>query len=218
MQQAAVSLFARRGFAATGIRELGAEAGITSATIYHYFGNKESLLASIINECLLELAEAGVRAMRRSADPAVQLAGLVGSHVGITAVNPLTCRVAEYEMRGLTEVNRVEMQKMRDEYESMFGQVLERGQRFGAFDLLDVGLSRLAILEMCTGVAHWYRPDGRVQLVEVQNFFVNVACRMVSINRDEIAGVEFLETPRRLSSEPDSRFTDVWGIGTVARR
>ena len=45
VQQAAVLLFARQGFAATGIRELGAAAGINSATIYHYVGSKESLLA-----------------------------------------------------------------------------------------------------------------------------------------------------------------------------
>lgn len=48
VQRAAVTLFATKGFAATGIRELGAEAGINSATLYHYVGSKESLLASII--------------------------------------------------------------------------------------------------------------------------------------------------------------------------
>ena len=32
VQRAAVTLFATKGFAATGIRELGAEAGINSAT------------------------------------------------------------------------------------------------------------------------------------------------------------------------------------------
>ncbi len=45
VQRAAVTLFATKGFAATGIRELGAEAGINSATLYHYVGSKESLLA-----------------------------------------------------------------------------------------------------------------------------------------------------------------------------
>ena len=65
----------------TGIRELGAEAGINSATLYHYVGSKESLLASIIRSCLDELTQSGERAMRRSADPVVQLAGLVSSHV-----------------------------------------------------------------------------------------------------------------------------------------
>ncbi|TWH41886.1 TetR family transcriptional regulator [Rhodococcus rhodochrous J38] len=216
VQQAAVTLFATKGFAATGIRELGAEAGINSATLYHYVGSKESLLASIIRSCLDELMTAGTHAMRRSAEPVVQLAGLVASHVGITAVNQLTARVAEYEMRALTDANRVELQAMRDEYEMLFGQVLERGHRVGAFTIDDLALCRLAILEMCTGVAHWYRPGGRLELEDVQRYFVRAACRLISIDPAELDGADFLQDTRRLDSEPEARSSDVWGTGTGA--
>lgn len=216
VQRAAVGLFATKGFAATGIRELGAEVGINSATLYHYVGNKEALLALIIRSCLSELAEAGFRAMRRSADPVVQLAGLVSSHVGITAVNQLTARVAEYEMRALTETNRAELQAMRDSYEMLFGQVLERGQRVGSFDIEDLTLCRLAILEMCTGVAHWYRPGGRLSLNGVQEYFVGAACRLTGVDRGELDGVDYLQEVRRLDSEPETHSTDVWGTGALA--
>lgn len=211
VQRAAVTLFATKGFAATGIRELGAEAGINSATLYHYVGSKESLLASIIRSCLDELTQSGERAMRRSADPVVQLAGLVSSHVGITAVNQLTARVAEYEMRGLTGDNRTELQTLRDEYEQLFGQILERGQRVGAFDIEDLALSRLAILEMCTGVAHWYRPGGRLELEDVQRFFVSTTCKLLSVPSDELRGAEFIHDVRKLDSEPETQSSEIWG-------
>jgi AcrR family transcriptional regulator len=216
VQRAAVNLFATKGFAATGIRELGAEAGINSATLYHYVGSKESLLALIIRSCLTELTDAGTRAMRCSADPVVQLAGLVSSHVGITAVNQLTARVAEYEMRALTEVNRAELQAMRDEYEMLFGQVLERGHRVGSFEIEDTTMCRLAILEMCTGVAHWYRPGGRLGLEEVQRYFVGAACRLIGVDRSELDGADYLQEVRRLDSEPAAHSADVWGTGTLA--
>jgi AcrR family transcriptional regulator len=216
VQRAAVTLFATKGFAATGIRELGAEAGINSATLYHYVGSKESLLALIIRSCLTELTEAGTSAMRRSADPVVQLAGLVSSHVGITAVNQLTARVAEYEMRALTEANRAELQAMRDEYEMLFGQVLERGHRVGSFEIEDTTMCRLAILEMCTGVAHWYRPGGRLGLEEVQRYFVGAACRLIGVDRSELDGADYLQEVRRLDSEPETHSADVWGTGALA--
>ncbi|MFC9840465.1 TetR/AcrR family transcriptional regulator [Rhodococcus sp. NPDC127530] len=216
VQRAAVTLFATKGFAATGIRELGAEAGINSATLYHYVGSKESLLALIIRSCLDELMEAGTRAMRSSADPVVQLAGLVASHVGISAVNQLTARVAEYEMRALTEANRAELQAKRDEYEVLFGQVLERGQRVGSFAIEDLALCRLAILEMCTGVAHWYRPGGRLNLDDVQQYFVGAACRLIAVDRSELDGADYLQDVRRLDSEPETHSTDVWGTGALA--
>ena len=202
VQQAGVALFSRKGFAATGIRELGAEAGINSATLYHYVGSKELLLASIIRACLEEMTQAGERALKRSADPAVQLAGLVAAHVGLTAVNRLTARVAEYEMLGLTGTNRDEMQKMRDDYEAFFGHVLERGGRVGVFHVDDLAMSRLAVLEMCTGVAHWYRPDGRLTLPEIQDYFVRAAFRLVSADYGALDGADFSDESRRLDSEP----------------
>lgn len=47
--RAAVDLFARRGYAATSVREIVAEAGVTKPVLYYYFGNKEGLLRSIVN-------------------------------------------------------------------------------------------------------------------------------------------------------------------------
>ncbi len=211
VQRAAVTLFAVKGFAATGIRELGAQAGMNSATLYHYVGSKEQLLASIIRACLEEMTSSGERAIRRSSEPVVQLAGLVSSHVGLTAVNQLTARVAEYEMRGLTGDNRAELQAMRDEYEQLFGQIIERGHRVGAFASDDLALTRLAILEMCTGVAHWYRPGGRLELEAVQRFFVRSACTLLAVDHSELDGVDFIAETRRLHSEPEAHSADVWG-------
>jgi len=202
VQRAGVSLFAAKGFAATGIRELGSEAGINSATIYHYVGSKEDLLVSIMRSCLQELFDAGAAALRASSEPVVQLAGLVSSHVGFTAVNQLTARVAEYEMRALSEANRPSLQGMRDDYEALFAQVLERGQRVGAFPSEDLTMTRLAIMEMGTGVAHWYRPDGRLDLPLVQRFFVDMACKILSVDPAALDGIDYVRTPTRLDSEP----------------
>lgn len=207
VQRAGVSLFAMKGFAATGIRELGSAAGINSATLYHYVGSKEDLLVSIMRSCLQELIDAGAGALRASSEPVVQLAGLVSSHVGLTAVNQLTARVAEYEMRALSATNRPSLQALRDEYEALFAQVLERGQRVGAFKTQDLTMARLAIMEMGTGVAHWYRPDGRLDLPPVQRFFVDMACKILSVDPVVLHGIDYVRLPTRLDSEPHRTVT-----------
>lgn len=43
----AAELFARKGFAATSIREIADAAGITKPTLYYYFGSKEGLVRHI---------------------------------------------------------------------------------------------------------------------------------------------------------------------------
>ncbi len=47
---AAWKLFAARGFPRTGMRELAAEAGASTATIYAHFPNKRDLLVALIDE------------------------------------------------------------------------------------------------------------------------------------------------------------------------
>lgn len=202
VQQAAVACFAARGFAATGIRELGAAAGINSATLYHYAGSKEELLVGIMRSCLDAMIDSGSAALRTSPEPTLQLAALVSSHVGFTATNPLTSRVAEHEMRALGAENRRAMQHLRDEYESLFAQVVQRGLRVGEFTADDATMARLALMEMGTGVAHWYRPDGRLTLAQVQHNFVNMACRILAANPAPLEGADYIRPPELLGSEP----------------
>jgi AcrR family transcriptional regulator len=200
--RAAVRLFAARGYAATGIRDLGREAGLNSATLYHYTSGKEELLESVMRGCTSELIAAAKRAVQGSDDPKVQLARLVRAHVGLSAVNPLTARVTDHELRALSPAKGAEMLALRDEYEAIFGQVLRRGARAGQFRVADLHVTRLALLEMCNGVANWYRPDGRLGVGAVQDHFVEIASRAVGVEPLEAADIGPREEPVRLLSEP----------------
>ena len=203
VQRAAVALFAQKGFAATGIRELGGAAGINSATLYHHMGGgKEALLAAIMRTCLDELVRGGRNALAISSDPTLQLIALIASHVGISALNPLTARVTDQEMRSLSPQNFEILVGLRDDYESMFSTALERGVRTGAFHLTDVRLARLAILEMCNGVAHWYRRDGRLSVKEVQRRFVEFGIRMIGADPAELTDLGDFAEPINLDIEP----------------
>lgn len=161
-----------------------------------------------MRECLTALLQGGEEAIEASADPGRQLAALTAAHVGFSAVNPLTAQVTDQEVRSLDVSTRTQLVAMRDEYESMFADVLERGADGGVFQLADVGVARLALLEMCSGVAHWYRPDGRLSCVEVQERFVEFAARLVGCDPLARPEVPFPE-PVRLAIEPvaDTGFT-----------
>src|SRR5687767_5848255 len=61
---AASSLFADRGVDATSIRDIAKEAGITLATVHHYFGTKEQLYQACIEAMYAEL-----ESLRESVEP-----------------------------------------------------------------------------------------------------------------------------------------------------
>lgn len=46
--QAAAELFSQRGYAGVGVDELAARSGIAKTAIYHHFGNKDGLLAAVL--------------------------------------------------------------------------------------------------------------------------------------------------------------------------
>ncbi len=47
----ALALFARKGYAAVGVREIAKTAGVNISMINYYFGEKAGILKAIINEC-----------------------------------------------------------------------------------------------------------------------------------------------------------------------
>jgi TetR/AcrR family transcriptional regulator len=52
---AAVSRFAQQGIAATALRDIATDAGVTSAMLHYYFGNKTQLEQAVVEERLLPL-------------------------------------------------------------------------------------------------------------------------------------------------------------------
>jgi len=49
---AAIGLFARKGYAATTVREIVEAAGVTKPVLYYYFGNKEGIFHEMMREAM----------------------------------------------------------------------------------------------------------------------------------------------------------------------
>jgi AcrR family transcriptional regulator len=82
---AAAELFAERGYAAVGMDDIGAAAGVTGPAIYRHFGAKASVLTSVFDRVIdavtVERDLIGENATD-SDDPAAKLRGLVGAYAG----------------------------------------------------------------------------------------------------------------------------------------
>lgn len=202
VDRAAVLLFSERGYAATGIRDIGGQLGVNSATLYHYVGTKEELLVRVMRNCLQQLLEAAERCTEGEASPRVKLSRIVQAHVGLSALNPLTARVTDQEVRALTEPFLSQITAMRDSYEEVIESVIELGIRTDGFSTPDARTARLAIIAMCNGVADWYRPHGRLTVVDIQVQFSDYACRIVGVDPVSAADIGRNAQRIRLHTEP----------------
>jgi AcrR family transcriptional regulator len=171
---AAVELFAGRGFHGTGIRDIALRAGLSTASLYHYMGTKEDLLAEIMRTSMDLLLRAAA-AVGSDGEPPDRIVRLVHVHVLAHAVRPLHTRVTDDEMRALSAPVRAEVVTLRDRYEQIWQQAIDYGVTAGSFRVRAPGLARLALLEMCSGVARWYAPDGPLTLDQLAARYAEMA-------------------------------------------
>lgn len=167
VQAAAVRLFARKGFAATGLRELAAEAQLTPAALYHYMDSKEDLLLDIMRATIEPLRAAAEDLLDEIAEPERRLAALVELHVWVHGGQPLQTLVSDTELRALEGERRQVAIELRDRYEDVWRTVVKDGCDAGRFDVADPRLAAIGLIELCTGVSHWYTPAGERRLTEL---------------------------------------------------
>ncbi|WP_176630651.1 TetR/AcrR family transcriptional regulator [Desulfolutivibrio sulfoxidireducens] len=72
----ALGLFVSRGFAATRIVDIAAQAGVSSGLLYHYFRSKDDLLAALLAESLpkMDAAARGLEALEAPVADKIRLA------------------------------------------------------------------------------------------------------------------------------------------------
>jgi len=96
--EAAVKLFARQGFAATGVRQLARQAGVNLATVNYFYGSKVGLL-KVILEDLYSGHLAVIRSNLAGRDPVeVKLRRLVKALAGYMAANQEKVIIAVTEL------------------------------------------------------------------------------------------------------------------------
>lgn len=165
--RAALTLFAEKGFHGTGIRDLANEAGLTTSTLYHYMANKDELLVEIMTGAIAPLKQAVERILAEVQGPAAALSAIVEHHVWVHATERLATLVADTEVRALTGERRERVLALRDGYEQRWREAIAAGIGQGQFVADSPGVAARALLQMATGVSHWFSPSGALALPQL---------------------------------------------------
>lgn len=179
VRDAALELFAERGYHGTGIRQLAERAGLSSASLYHYMGTKEDLLVAIMRESLERLVGEAMTLIAEQSAPPQQVAALVRMHVRAHAERPRETRVVDGEVGALEAGTREEIIGLRDRYEQIWQGVIDAGIDAGEFHVGSPSVARRALLEMCSGVARWYDDGGALSLDALADQYAEMGLRLL---------------------------------------
>ena len=87
--EAALACFVRKGIAATSLRDIATEAGVTPALLHYYFGDKEQLQAEVIAQKIIPVFAALREPLQQAGDDiAALIAGFVSGIGRIVSEHP----------------------------------------------------------------------------------------------------------------------------------
>jgi TetR/AcrR family transcriptional regulator, fatty acid metabolism regulator protein len=176
---AAVRVFARKGYHTCRVGDIAEEAGVAHGLLYHYFRSKEELLETIFRETWRDVLDA-VRAVEESDETARErLAGIAKILLRAWRRDPDLVRVL---VREVTRSSH--LQRRIDEIDQAFAgleRIIARGQEEGEFRS-DVDARMVsyvfygALEEILTGWVLGQLDDGDEQVAVAEQTVIDVVC------------------------------------------
>jgi AcrR family transcriptional regulator len=179
VREAALDLFAERGYRGTTMNDIADAVGIRAPSLYNHVGSKHDLLAEVMLGTMDRLIADHRAAVSTTRDVAEQLRRATEAHVRYHARHRREAFVGNREIPSLEPETRAGVLERRDAYEGLFRGLIERGRAQARFDVGSARLASYAILEMGIGISAWFRADGPLTEDEVVSSYGDFALRLV---------------------------------------
>jgi AcrR family transcriptional regulator len=146
---AALDLFAEKGFAAARSEEVAARAGVSKGTLYLYYPSKEELLKAVIQQRLSVEINAVAEQVDRFEGPAsVLLTGLLADWWKRVHDSPTSAvfKLVITEVRNFPELAGYWREMVVEPGQELIGRILARGVQQGEFRPVDLPAAVLSLI------------------------------------------------------------------------
>ena len=146
---AALALFAEKGFAATRSEEVAARAGVSKGTLYLYYPSKEELLKAVISQRLSsQIAEGAAQAEAFDGSTVDLLKDVFKTWWQHVFDSPTSAvfKLVITEVRNFPDIAQFYVHEVVEPGKQLIGRILERGIARGEFRSVDVPSAVLSLL------------------------------------------------------------------------
>ena len=181
---AAVQLFAEYGYHAATMRDIARIAGIQAASIYYHYPSKQALLVEIMESHMRTLNANLERIVNKHNTVQQSLYEAISNHIRLHTTYKSEFFIIDTEIRALEGENRAKILALRDRYEDLIQELLREGMEQRVLRQTDVKISSYAIIAMCTEVAQWFRPAGRLSVQQVIEMYFQMVTEGLLMIKD----------------------------------
>jgi AcrR family transcriptional regulator len=164
---AALTLFAERGYHGTALSQIADVLGIRTPSLYNHMRSKQELLRVIVDRTTAAVLADFHEAVAGVTDPAERLRRATRVYAYRHATHRREALVVNRDTGSLEEPHRTELQERRREHEHELRAVIEHGIAAGVFAVESPMLASFAIREMCVSIARWFSESGPLTADEV---------------------------------------------------
>ncbi len=173
---AAIKVFAERGFHTATVAEIARAAGVADGTIYLYFKGKDDLLLRLFDEKMTELLAEAKSELNKERSAPARLSRFIQLHLALVERNPDLASVLIVELRQSAQFIKAADRAKLAAYVDLIAEVVKDGQEkgellngispatvkravFGALDELALGWlvsgRRTSLKKTAAEVAEW---------------------------------------------------------------
>ena len=171
----AAYLFHKQGYEKTTVRELANFIGIQSGSLFHHFRSKDEILASLMQQAIIYNHERLQHAISVSNNPEIQLKKLIKAELAsISGDTGSAMAVLVYEWFSLSKEKQQELLKLRNDYEKVWLDIIQKLYDLGQIKQ-DIFIWRRLLGGAIAWTVTWYNPHGKMSLDEL----TEAVCEMV---------------------------------------
>lgn len=169
----AQSLFKKKGYQATSMRDIAEELGIQASSIYSHIKSKDEILANICFSLADEFFDTLDEVQQLGVFPDERLRLAIISHVQVITGNLNAAPVFLHEWQYLKKPAINRFIGLRNKYEQIFQEIIQDGIDKQVFKEMDVHLVTLMIFSSMNWLYDWYKPNGKLSPEEIgENLYV----------------------------------------------
>jgi TetR/AcrR family fatty acid metabolism transcriptional regulator len=182
---AAVRVFARKGYHTCRVGDIAEEAGVAHGLLYHYFVSKEEVLETVFRDTWTEVLDAFTAVETSDEPPREQLRHVAAILLRSWRRDPDLVRVLVREVARSPQV-QTKVDELGQAFKAI-ERIVSRGQKEGAFRSdLDPRLASWifygGIDEILTGWVLGQLPDGDEEVAAAERAVVEVLCEGIAVS------------------------------------
>jgi TetR/AcrR family transcriptional regulator, cholesterol catabolism regulator len=186
--EAAVRLFAEKGYRATSVEDIMASLDSTGAAFYYYFKSKEKVLAAIFDEAMGHVERELAEVLSLELSPPEALERVIATHARVIAENLHLSVVMFQDLRAVSPSLAREVTQRERKYTHAIREVYLTGVANGTLISTDPELVVDALLGMANSIYRWYQPWRHPDPKAIGDLIGRLAIRSVSVNPPEPPG------------------------------